>query len=126
MAEEKLKIEVNGQYKNVRLIPKYVFSEDGQLVKTSPGLSIGNHVILTKGKFAGGREIQGKFGPAWSCRAYQDEDEVSFWLNNEEDHKNYEACGGVDDTIKVTMTSKEYTFQGQKRIKCIPVFELVE
>jgi len=91
--------------------------------EVTQGLTVGNHIIVTK-IFAEGYENKGASYSSFSCKARYKGEEVSFWLSQKE-HDQYKEVGGIDDDIKVTLVSYEYTFNNVKKTATKLVFDLV-
>ena len=93
--EQELKVVKNGEYNN--LVLKTTIGKSGEAIQ---GLMAGNYIYITKGEFAEGFPVNGKYGTSYSCRVTYKDTEVSFFLN-EKDHAKYALAGGVGDKIKV-------------------------
>jgi hypothetical protein len=125
MPEAKLEIVQNGEYKNLELKEKFKVI-DNQKQTVSAGIPDGDYVIVTK-EFAEGLEVNGKFGPSYSCKVTYDGNEgCSFWLKPKE-HDAYKSCGGVGDRIKISMAKKPFVMKnGAEMTKQELSFEKVE
>ena len=73
------------------------------------GLENGNYIIVTKTKFAEGREIPSKFenSKLFSCLIEYDGKECSTVLN-EKEHTLFKNAGGVGDKVKITLNKEPY------------------
>lgn len=96
MAEQKLEIVQNGDFKNVNLKPK--------LHLGIKGLDNGNHIIVGK-LFDDGLEKEGKFGKYYITKVLYDSEEVSFILSDKE-HAAFKAEGTVGDNVKITLNKE--------------------
>ena len=120
--EQKLEITKTSkgdkEYNNLNLKTK-VDKATGSVVQ---GLNVGNHIIVEKGEFAEGKEV-GQYG-SFLCNVKYEGVDVAFFLKDKE-HPNFAACGGCGDKVKITMTSKQYTYNGKEGTSLVPVFEPV-
>lgn len=102
MAEQQLTPIVNGKYLNLDIKPK----------KGVGGLSNGNHIIVEKA-FVEGQAVastkyfnkDGSPQVSYTCKAKYNDQDVSFWLN-ENEHTKFAAVGGVGDKVKITLTKE--------------------
>jgi hypothetical protein len=91
---------VNGkEYNNLNLKSKPL--------KGIVGLDSGNFVIFTK-KYAEGRSIVSQYGESFSCMVEYAGKEGTFFLKPRE-HKDYAACGGVGDKVKISLNKEPWT-----------------
>ena len=98
MAEQKIEIVQNGDYKNIRLKPN--------IKKGFKGLENGNHIVVEK-LYDESRELQGKYGAFYSCGVKYMDNEVSFILNPKE-HKKFDKVGEIGDKVKITLNKESF------------------
>lgn len=130
--EQELEITQNGDFKNIYLKTMYkkqggkFVVENGKKVVDKQGLEDGNHILVKK-KFPEGRLI--KTGPTnpktgkptyllYSVLVTYGDTDVSFMLF-EDDYHAFNACGGVDDTVKIELNKEAYvnTKTGMEGVK---------
>ena len=107
--EQDIEIIPNGKFKNINLKTKYkrdsqnnLVIEDGKKVIIAQGLDDGNYITVKKTKFAEGRRVDRPTYTFFSCGVEYKGEEVSFILY-EDDHAKFASCGGLDDTIKISL-----------------------
>jgi len=105
--EKKLSVTENGKYKNI----------------DAYSLNNGEHFTATK-KFAGARKIdmpaKGDRKPYsfFSAGVTYDGTDVSFIIKKQAEADAFDACGGIGDTVKVSLTKEIYTdTKGVDRVK---------
>jgi len=110
--EQDIEIKTKGDYKNIDLRQ----------------LDNGNYIIVTKKDFAEGKEINSPFldkngNPKinYRCKAEYKGEEVSFFINKEEEHKQFADCGGVGDRVKITFNKEIKSFDTPKGKKDVVV-----
>lgn len=83
----------------------------------------GEGIIVEKLTVEGYKNV--KFDrPSYSCRVNYKDREVSFFLK-EQEHKEFEACGGIGDKVRLTTKVEKYTYDNKESSKIVVHCELV-
>lgn len=85
--ENGIQIKQNGQYKNLDL----------------RDMNNGDTIVVTKNKYAEGKEFEGKYGKFFNVQVEYQGEECSMIINKVEEHGAFASCGGVGDKVKITM-----------------------
>lgn len=112
MPEQILEIVEKGVYKNLALKTRYqqdsnknYVIKDGKKVVMTQGLDNNGFIIVEK-IYPGGMKIDKPTYSFFNCKVKYLDEEVSFILY-EDEHEQFEACGGQGDNVKISLTKEE-------------------